>query len=369
MSPGTLQWCAHPQLASGEALSWWLHRFAWTNAVSNHTFARALFGARAFWPRDVDRFSPTSPLLERLLDLGVSQARLEAATLRHYEGTLFPCLTTGGWLPWITPVGVYHRTQRHHGHAYCPRCLNEGRPVQIAGRVAYEVACLKHMSVLRDGCPHCDAPIAFARVSLSIRGRFPCPTCGANLASAPHQPLSVLAHAFERRCHAVFRRGFIQLGELRVPTPAFFEGARILLRGLYGRKFLNGVTDGSITRSLRWPDEPRPTVPFEYWRLTMRMRALAALEAYLTEWPGRLLADANRSRVYQCRFEVGGPIVGPSWVTQVLEALPHRAERMRHDAQAENRRKLLVRSHSGRYNKPIDGVWKRSGRTGGNADQ
>ena len=96
---------------------------------------------------------------------------------------------------------------------------------------------------------------------------------------------------------------------------------------LYGRKFLNGVTDGSPKRALRWPDEPRPTVPFEHWRLALRTRALAVLEAYLVDWPTGFLADADRSHVYRCRFEVDGPVVSPAWLAEVLDALPHRADR------------------------------------------
>lgn len=318
------QWCVHPQLSRGEALSWWLHRFAWSNALSNHTFAYALFGGRTFWPRDVDRFAPTVLMTRQLEGTGVDMVRLEAATLRRYEGILFPRLTTGGWLPWVTPVGVYHRTYRHHGHAYCPRCLAEGRPILLSGRVAFEVACLRHLTLLRDGCPRCDAPVTFARVSLATPGRYPCPVCGANLTSEGHRPLMARALAFEHRCHTVIRAGVAGRGLGDIPASDFFTGVRILVRGLYSRQRLNGVTDGARHRWMRCTQVSQPALPFEHWRLTARTRVLATLEAYLSDWPTSFLADAGRSYVYRCRFESDGPLIGPAWVTDVLDALPTR---------------------------------------------
>ena len=317
MAPTSLQWCAHPQLARDEALSWWLHRFAWANAISNHTLTGQLFGGRAFWSRDVDRFAPILLVDRRASLLGLSTNRLRAATLRRYEGVLFPRLTIDGWLPWITPVGVFHRTQQHHGHAYCPQCLAEGRSICIAGRLAFEIACSRHQCLLWDACPRCDAPVTFARVELAMAGRFPCPTCGANLAAAPRRPLVMRALAFEHRCHAAMRRGFAQIGTEGVSAAEFFTGTRTLLRGLYGRRYLNGLTDASTIRCLRWPASARPTTPFEHWRLQTRQRPLAALEAYLRDWPEQFLRDAKRSRVYRCRFE-STDAPSPSWLSDVM---------------------------------------------------
>jgi hypothetical protein len=317
-----LRWCVHPRLRSGELLSWWLHRFAWANAVSNHTLLARLIGGRAVWPRDVDRFMPGDVLRAVAGACAMDEPKLLAATLHRFEGTLFPQLTVGGWLPWITPVGVYHRLYRHHGQAFCPSCLREDRPLALAGRVAFEVGCLRHQHGLYDACPRCDAPITFARVSLARLGRYPCPCCGHNLATALPRPLSGRAMAFEHRCHRVLKEGVGKVGCQVVTAEAFFAGARILVRGLYGRGRLNGLTDTYASRRLRRPTGAiRSLTPFEHWRLTERMHALAALETYLADWPDRFLRDAANARVYRCRFEVNGGVMHPGWIVDGLSRL------------------------------------------------
>lgn len=197
--------------------------------------------------------------------------------------------------------------------------------MRIAGRLAFEIACIRHQCLLWDACPRCDAPITFARVELAMTGRFPCPSCGANLAVAPRRPLVRRAFAFEHRCHAALQRGFSRVGTTPVSAAEFFAGARILLRGLYGRRYLNGLTDASTIRCLRWPTGARPTTPFEHWRLQTRLHPLAALEAYLRNWPEQFLRDARRSSVYRCRFEPTA--ANPPWLANVMAeiepALPH----------------------------------------------
>lgn len=280
--------------------------------------ARMMAG-EPFWPRDVDRFASLDTLDVIADHLDVDSRMLVGATLHRYEGTLFPRLTLSGWLPWVMPVGVFHRTHRHRGHAFCPRCLGEGRPLRISGRIAFEVACTRHQCALLDACPYCDAPITFSRMSLAQTGRYRCAVCGGNLAAALSRPLNALAKAFEHRCHRVLRQGMTPLAGEMIPTSTYFAGTRVLLRGLYPRARLNGVTDSAVRRSLRWPrDQARPTTPFEHWRLADRMRALGALEHYLHDWPDAFLQDAARSRAYRCRFD-DGRIPPPAWVAVVLD--------------------------------------------------
>ena len=323
--PAPLVWCAHPRLRCGELFSWWLHRAAWANGVSNHTFVTHLIGGQAIWPRDVDRSITDAAIEACAVSLGVTADRLTRGTLRRYEGTLFPKLTLNGWLPWVTPVGVFHRTQRHHGQAYCSSCLKENRPILLAGRTAMEIACARHRLPLWDGCPHCDAPVTFSRITLGKPGRYSCPACGHNLANAPARPLSNRALAFQRRCHKALRAGTARVGSECVTVTGFFIGARSLLRGLYGRGRLSGLTDATRAKRLRWPSpEPPPDLPFEHWRITHRTRALVALESYFTTWPDHFIADALWAHVYRCRFDSRRRLSEPAWLAKVMDTVEAR---------------------------------------------
>lgn len=322
-----LRWCAHPQLRNDEPLSSWLHRMALANGVSNHTLVTHLLGGRAFWPRDVDRRA--SPHLLKCLStaLGVNEARLCRATLLRYEGSLFPQLTFNGWLPWVLPVGVYHRIQRHHGQLFCPKCLRENKTIKLSGRLAFEVACTRHKCRLNDACPKCDAPVTFARVSGSARGKWPCPSCGHNLGvHVLHQPLSKRAYALQRRFHRALRDGATRIGMENIDAKRFFKGARIILRGLYSNQRLAGLTDAYSARAYRhaWHGAMPPKKPFEHWRLDERILALAALERYLEAWPAQFIADGADAHVYRCRFDSRHYLDEPTWLAAALDHLEHR---------------------------------------------
>lgn len=321
-------WCGHPRLRRGESLAWWLHRVAWANGLTNHTLVTHLIGGRAIWPRDVDRFAPKFLLDACSTAFGEPVERIAHGTLRRYEGVLFPQLSLNGWLPWVVPVGVFHRTQRHHGQAFCPQCLKEDRPIPIAGRLAMEVACDRHRAPLRDGCPRCDAPITFSRVALGRQGRYACPSCGHNLASSAPVSLSNRALGFQHRCHHALRSGVTRVGAEQITAASFFLGARVLLRGLYGRGRLSGLTDATQAKRLRWPvTQSPPDTPFEQWRIVDRERALVALESYLRAWPDRFVADALRAGVYRCRFDSRQRLAEPGWLSVTMDLVEARRDR------------------------------------------
>lgn len=320
-----MTWCAHPRLARDEPLSHWLHRYAWANGLSNHTFAAHLFGPHAVWPRDLDR-SIDDALLARASDvLCLPIEHLRRATLRRYEGTVFKRLSSNGWQPWLQPLGVYHRIHRHHGQMLCPRCLAEGHPARLMWRFAFTVACARHGCRLLDACPVCDAPLMPHRMRLEPPGRRLCPTCGANLASSQAPaPLCVRARRLQRRCERAARGEDVVIGDQCVGPYDFLWGTRVLLRGLYGNMRLAGLTQAraAIRRQAAWNVAlPPGLTPFEYWRLPLRMAVLADLERYLEKWPDRFIRDAQRAHVYRCRFDSRQRLAAPAWLLGAIEAV------------------------------------------------
>lgn len=318
-------WCAHPRLARDEPLSLWLHRYAWANGLSNHTFGTRLFGPRAVWPRDMDRSIDDALLAQASDVLGVPIDRLRRATLRRYEGTVFDPLSSNGWQPWLLPLGVYHRLNRHHGQMLCPRCLAEGLPARLVWRFAFTVACARHGCRLLDACPACDAPLMPHRLCLEPPGHRPCPTCGANLACAQAPvPLSVRALCFQRRGQRAARGNEVIIGNQRIGPRDFLWGTRLLIRGLYGNARLAGLTQAraATRRRAAWHDGlPQSLTPFEYWRLPLRMAVLADVERYLEAWPERFIQDALRAHVYRCRFDSRQRLTAPAWLLGAIEAV------------------------------------------------
>mgnify|MGYP001042114108 CR=1 FL=1 len=318
------RWCAHPRLAPDEPLSSWLHRYAWANSLSNHTFATRVFGPHVVWPRDLDR--SISATLLRLASEVLEQPieRLERATLRRFEGTVFPVLRPNGWHPWLMPVGIYHRLHRHHGEMLCPFCLAEERPPRLSWRLAFSVACNRHRCRLLDACPTCDAPLAFHRLALHA-GQRKCAHCGANLASRSEpKPLCQRAQNFQRRCYRASQGLDIALGAHFVTGKDFLEGTRYLLRGLYGNGRLNGLTQARMSMQRRAAFQGPVTghrPPFEHWRLSLRMAVLSDLERYLEDWPETFIRDADRAHVYRCRFDSRCRLISPAWLAQAISSV------------------------------------------------
>lgn len=122
---------------------------------------------------------------------GIDQAAITAMTLSHYAERALridpKTQTISRTFPW----------GRGRGSRYCPHCLAEtGGRWQLAWRLGWSFACLRHRCLLADTCPACrraqrifahigDAIPAPGRCALPRRdatGRAPA-RCGANLAN------------------------------------------------------------------------------------------------------------------------------------------------------------------------------------------
>lgn len=312
-------WCAHPKIKRGEILSSWLHRCAWQNGLTDHCFARRVFGQRQVWTRDIDRNADRDILVLAADSLRSRPERLREATLRAYEGAAFKSLSSNGWVPWVMPIGVYHRTRVHHGSSFCPQCLQEDRCALLAWRMAWLVHCPRHEIPLLDACQRCGAPFVFHRISLAMPGRLPCPHCGHNFTSVIEggRPVTMRARDLQRSITAACSSGVRRVGGQQVSAVDYLAGLRYLIRGLYSKSHSRGLADGlpgSVWRSRLLHKAPSQS-PFEHWRVENRAQTLDLLSMVVAAWPTQLLLAARRGRVYRIRF---GSDPAPGWVEAVL---------------------------------------------------
>lgn len=314
-----VRWCAHPRLIRGEAFSGWLHRVALANGLTNHCLARRLFGGADVWTRDTDRIADAALCGAAARALGESPERLLGATLSRFAGTLVPRWSTNGWLPWITPIGVYHRTRRCCGWAFCPDCLDEGRPLDLRWRLAFTVACVRHHRRLMDACPHCGAPFVYHRQPNAWCRRRPCAICGRHLGWPPDRlPLSDRALAVQHCMNHCLRSGKAPSAWPGVSACDWFTGVRIMIAGLRGKAVSPGLIDA-------WPRHDRAAAcypanphPFEAWSLADRASALAVLHPYLLAWPDRFVHDMRRVHVHPSRFPHHLAAPWPSWFAEAV---------------------------------------------------
>jgi TniQ len=321
-----MRWCAHPRLRRGEAFSGWLHRVAVANGLTDHCLARRLFGEAPVWTRDTDRIANATLCEAAACALGESPARLLQATLSRYTGTLVPQWSTTGWIPWITPVGVYHRTRRCCGWAFCPSCLDEGRPLALCWRLAFTVACVRHHRLLLDACTHCGAPFVYHRQPPMWHGRRPCAVCGRHLGWPPQRtPLSNRALTVQHWMNHCIRSGRAPAAWPGVSAREWFTGVRVMIAGLRGKAVSPGLLDAWPRRDPAVASYPTDSRPFEAWSLRDRASALTVLHPYLTQWPDRFVHDMQRAHIHPSRFPRHLAGSWPDWFTEGLASVRRNA--------------------------------------------
>lgn len=137
---------------AGEALDSWLEALAHRTQTSwgDLVAATGLDRWTPHWlPRWMVRLTPDQC---RALTTAttVDSATIQAMTLSHFEGRALATDTATGGLGRTHPWGP------RAGSRYCPHCLAEsGGRWQLAWRLGWTFACLKHGCLLADACPAC----------------------------------------------------------------------------------------------------------------------------------------------------------------------------------------------------------------------
>lgn len=306
-------WPLRRQPLPGEIFSSWLLRNIRLYGDTAYSFCKAVWPKLELWSRDADRHVSDAVVRELAGHTRTPWELASATTLRPELDQLSPGWRRNGVVPWLLPIGVFHRTRTRRGLQYCPACLDQDADPYLrrTWRFALSIACLAHGCGLRDGCPHCDAPVVPHR-SRSLRILF-CFACHGDLRvrSAAADDSQIKAQG---DIGAVLSDGGRVLNGTFVPAGEFFGGARLLFLGLGGQSGGRRIATSCL------PDKEPPCAP-EQMRIERRAEWLPKVLALMEDWPTVLLSRAASSGGTY-RSVVPNRCTAPAWMEGGLDQLP-----------------------------------------------
>lgn len=319
----------HPQPKAGEILSSWMVRLALENRFNLHTFYSKLLGYKhQIWTRDIDR-SAADELIQLLSDCSsCSVAKIEASTLRYYDGLMYEDVRANGVARWVVPLGVYHRLHKR-GMQCCPVCLQSEDPYyRLKWRTSLFTVCEIHGCFLIDGCARCHAKIEYHR--LGIGRDLAARVIDLKLCSRCHFDLSKSPLAFPPRLPERIFKNYIKIlkdvandswksstNVADIYPLAFFEGLRGLLMLVNKRSAIELRKNINQSIPLNLPLEKDYSLEFGLLGLQERFKLLMACFWLLRDWPNRFVSVLKCSRISRSRFaeDVGQ---FPFWLLQPL---------------------------------------------------
>lgn len=282
-------------------------RLAEGNFFKVSTFYDLFFGRDSMvWARDVDHHAPAWLLEGLSARTGLPQAKLEAMTLRHFEGAAYERLNPQGATRWVMSLGVFHRERRGFGQQFCACCLaTDPTPhLRLRWRLSMSMVCTKHQVYLQDRCRGCGRSFVWHRRDVGSptlpakrSSSSACPRCGHEMRDD-----AVAAEACDLRMQAridtVLDDGYFVLGDGIVYSHLFFDGIAALVSGL-------ARAGGTGQPSL---DIDPPMV---------RARRLRPVFELLDVWPARFVARCQHIRRPYTTFTKDQDRV-PYWLHDVL---------------------------------------------------
>lgn len=315
----------HPPPLPDELLTHWFLRLAHANGRKAQGLADDAFGhPSTFWARDQDRY-PSPGVVERLAELtGRDPTEIEALTLARHEGLNRTDEGRVHRIPWILPLGVYHRTRRNFGMQFCPLCLFEDAIPYFRRRwrLAFSTICDRHGVKLHDRCPGCGAPVVYFRNDLGHRNDLKltndtrCQKCGFDLCRAP----ACDPPAPDGRSVVALRSlvAFHDLGWWFVGDEAL-QYQHFYLEVLHHLVTLTNTARGDrllgfIAQQTGWRaaiSEKTRRIFFEVLPVEIRHKLLVSALWLLDEWPDRFICASKTCRLTQSRILNGESL--PFW--------------------------------------------------------
>lgn len=306
-------WSIHIIPGEGELLTSYLMRAAHALGLTPHRLETIHFPGSSLWNRDLDRSAGDSLLDSIARTAGVSWNRVVAMTLRSFERYLGPDDRPLGRcsVPWLLPLGIYHRLRRCHGLRYCPACLATSACFQRSWRVSFVTVCDVHGCSLADQCPTCRSVIMPHRQRVSL---MHCWRCGSRLDAVPSGSIPP-AWDFS------FRQRLQRLGQ------CWLEGQRCRV----GRHHL-GAVEGlggihvlrQIFRLRQAPavnhTTPETGAPSRSETFHASRHEATCLAVILENWPQAAIDLATAERL--TKRVVSRHRTLPSWLHDLTEALP-----------------------------------------------
>lgn len=295
-----IPWRFHPDPAPGELLSSFLLRAARLHGAIPHTFCSIHFPGHAVWNRDIDR-NPDMAFLREVSEISGQDLDLVEAMTFKKLCRLFG--GTAGVVPWVLPVGIWHRKRKNHGLQFCPLCLREGTGFyRRSWRLAFMTLCPNHGIPLSDACDFCGEPLAPHRSPCGLM--FHCHACGQSLSSVTDSKLTpCIGNRLEDLLLSAFDGETVLFMGEKISADDWLTGCRHLM-SLAASRILH-VKSGQS---------------FECSRTGDRMKALAALGCWLQHWPDGFLEKSEMKGVTQRSFLRCGVL--PSWLASQVVKLP-----------------------------------------------
>lgn len=323
-------WPFRPRPLSDELLSSYLCRLAVGMDLKPITFLNTVFGsAKNLLAQDLDNYAP--PLVVDRIASGTlhDNREIEACTLQAYTGILITTHNPKGRNPWLLPTTITNNVRLRSGLQYCPSCLGtDAKPYfRRAWRLAFVTSCTIHGLLLRDRCPHCQAPVHQHASASAIH----CFKCGGGLCK-PSQAIARHGHiAWQRSLEVGLKSGWIALGNEHLRSHIVFaivrQIAALIVNGRHA-PILRRVT------ARDWGGDPggysKPTArqPIEYLEVTDRHRLFDMVEHLMQGWPHRFVhscLEAGMQRSHAIKDMPNPPFVYEQVMRTYMDASPYYA--------------------------------------------
>jgi hypothetical protein len=307
-------------------LSSWIIRLAYLHGIKVETFVTLIFGYRKpIWNRDIDRAASTD-VLQRLAEVtGTPFEQVKEIPLKHFEGIIFEKFNTNAFVPWLLPVGIYHRKRRRNGLQYCPLCLGSD-PIPYyrrRWRLGFVTTCIKHKVVLLDRCGNCGAVVAPFRYDMQSRGIFPVPkdivrcfNCFESLSTSIPEKATEEIVDFQSKWEKAIQFGWIEwANNPSMYSHIFFEGLRALCTGLMRKPNFSRLTGGGDFSFLK-KDFYKQGI--EFMPTLGRYNLLNVAQPFLTDWPSSFAGMAKEYNLLYSYFKGEGSIL-PYWYEEAIK--------------------------------------------------
>lgn len=317
-----MQWPLHPPPLDDAILSSWLIRLAAAYEMEPSAFCQQALATPVQSLQVLDACPPAGLLTALAAYTGQSLARVEAMTLRRYEGSVFETLALSPPQALAVRLPRFHPDRCHSDDErgeprkwrrltpwllpreptttipFCPLCLAES-PVmyfRTAWHLAFTTVCRRHEVVLWESCPACAEPVSRLWVRLAPQRWARC-GCGAAFAQAPTSSAPAPVVWLADRTHEALTRGTVALGAgVPMSAQAYFAIVRAFVEGVRLRWARQPWAESGWRRLGVDPLGIRPqlAMPFEAQPLPWRLRILELVGQLLRPWPQAFLESCQR---------------------------------------------------------------------------
>lgn len=291
-----------PPLEPDELLSSYLVRSAQIRGLSAQSLVALNFPGSDVWNRDIDANPPDSLLLQLAQATDCELTALRDMTLVGMGGPT-ETLERSGVRRWVNAIGVYHRLRTRYGLCYCPVCLDQMRYFDRHWRLSYWTVCPVHGLLLRDACPHCDAPLAPHRQQLDI---CRCANCHQLLTSSPFR--AAISTDSQGALTAA-----MTLPAIHRYQPCLSATGQDYCAGMH--LLLSAFLDARVRC---WDAVGHARDRIELRRIHQRHLDLQLLDEIVCRWPYSMLSMAQRLHLTQRSFRQPCP----DWVAKQVRQLP-----------------------------------------------